>query len=179
MTSRSKLIWLVCSLVGLCSVALMRKPTVVHQGDGAKLLLTKPKAVPSTAGLMPNIVVVPPRPVTFWFTLRSYSYGPPCGVSDPSSPMDFERTNHENTVTLGWDNVLVDGYYIQWGQLAGATTNLVDVGNVTKATIQIVPPPLTNVCITVSGSTNWTMTNPPASSMFFTGQHLTISKRYF
>ena len=181
MTPRSKLISLVCSLVVLCSVASVRKPTAVHQGRGAADLIAKRKAVASTVGLMPNLVVAPPKPVTFWFTATAWTYDDWKGYleSDPTPSMAYVRTNQEQTVSLAWDLADVDGYKIQWWLATKALTNIVDVGNVTNATIRIVPLPLTNVCITVTGSTNWTMTNPPASSMFFTGRNLTISKRYF
>jgi hypothetical protein len=172
-------------LISICAVAAVRNPSAVHQGAGAQSLITKHKAAPSTAGLMPSIVVVPPKPVTFLFTATAYNWLTFDGTtwtytnSEPSTMVFFVRKNHEKTVTIALDPEAADGFNIQWGRATGELTNIVDVGNVTNATIRIIPPPLTNVVITVTGSTNWTMTNPPASSMFFTGKNLTISKRYF
>ena len=172
-------------LFALCTVAAVHKPAAVHQGRGAEDLIAKHKAVTSMASMMPNIVIGPPKPVTFFFTATAYNWlifnGTTWTVneSDPSTSISFVRTNSTKTVTLAWDYEIADGYKIQFGRVSNQLTNIVDVGNVTNATVQIVPPTLTNMVVTVTGSTNWTMTNPPSSSMFFTGQNLTISKRYF
>ena len=48
----------------------------------------------------------------------------------------------------------------------------------TNLSFPIPLPNPTNLVITVTGSTNFSLTNPPLPMMLFTGQNLTITRRY-
>jgi hypothetical protein len=178
----NRLITILC-LISICAVAAVRKPAEVPRGAGAQALRSKPKhkAVPSTAGLMPSIVVMPPQPVTFFFAATAMDSG--SLESDYSDEVPFVRTNYEKSVILAWDadtgTSSITNYNIYFGRSSRTYTNITAAGTNLSVSIQLVPPPLTNVVISIYGlGTNLSLTNPP-DMKWFKGTNLTISKRYF
>ena len=119
--------------------------------------------------------------------------------SDYSEEVHWIRTNGgPRSVTLAWDSCGDNTIKIYWGVAPGDYNHTVDVGPVTEATIELLPPPLTNCVVSVSAtgpdmewsffpdgpwvwmlSNTWTETNPPAPMLFFRGQGASVSTRWF
>ena len=73
--------------------------------------------------------------------------------SDYSTELEYDRPiGGPRSITLAWDQCDPgDTYPIHWGRLSGLYTRTDNAGTNLTFTIQLIPPPLTNVLLTVTG----------------------------
>ena len=145
----------------------------VARGAGARALIKRP-APPIPP--LPKIVAPARPPLVWYFAAVSID---PAGLESPfSNELLYTNDSRINFVTLAWDSTGTDlTYAVYQGRSPRSYTNRVEAGSNRRVSFPLVRQ-LTNVVVTVSGSTNWSMTNPTAKMMLFKGAGLTITKRY-
>lgn len=193
--SRMAILALLVSAFCLLHSAFAGPPTA---SSGAADLIqksSKPPIQQSIAPPLPSVVVAPPTINVWYFQL--FSIPTNCG------PTFIYWTNNSPSATLTWSIPTgscqtntptnnLSGYEIQWGADPASASNTIflqtTVSNQfpTNLTIHLIPPPLTNLLVTVTttaatnlqwspdlagpwtllGATNWTATNPPAPRYF-------------
>ena len=187
MTLRAKIF---CLLVLLASFGVLltrggtKYPT---QGSGAKALLARARASASAPPLPPALIVVPVTNRYYFAATATDNYGQ---VSDYSNETNLVRTGGWRTVTLAWDRSpgtnVITNYAVLWGGASRSYTNLVNAGTNLSKVVQVLPPMLTNIVVSVTtvnatnlawapaikglwtmvGATNYSVTNPASSRLF-------------
>ena len=189
--SRSILIWLAWTiLVGFAllfyvretrgATRASRRVNKTTQGAGATALVSSVKAPEVPPVPMPKAMAIPTRPPAVWFFAATAS--DTNGLeSDFSTELIYTNSLRTNLVALAWDAVTNSKctYRVYYGRASRTYTNAINAGTKMRVQFPLVTV-LTNIAITVSWPTkSLTLTNPVASSCFWTGKNLTISARRF
>jgi hypothetical protein len=208
MNVKSKILWLVWLIVTLgvlwyvlhtaafgaspCPkpkrvVLVMPPPT---QGAGANLLIAKGWPQTATTAYTTTLGLPKPIPLTnswpYYFAVKAVQ-GELESLLSNITVTNWPETGTWRTVTLTWDASITPSvianpisYRVYWGEAANTLTNVQDAGANLTANVRILPPPITNLVVTVSsaratnllygptfrgpftllGKTNWTGTNP-------------------
>jgi hypothetical protein len=162
--------WIVWAVAAIGAIwFFLHEASGQTKGDGARALLRGIKQPGMPA--LPKLVAPPVR--TFFYAATA------TGTNGMTSVYSNEVSSTNLTVLLAWNPSAgaISNYTVLRGTNSGAYLKSYPAG--TNLILQVPPPPPSNLVITVSGSTNFSLTNPPAPMMLFTGKNLTITRRYF
>lgn len=161
-------LWAAVVIGTICLIAHEARAAAPTKGSGAASLL---KGIKKSAPPTVPLAAPPPAPRTLFFAATA------ADASGQRSEYSSEvSTTNRSPITLAWDYPTNGmSFTVYRGTNSGHYTFTYPAG--TNHILSVPPPAPTVVVVTVSGSTNFSITNP-VGVCWFTGRNLTITRSY-